>query len=88
MWMPRDKKKKVKIEFTFISEERLRLFDSRERSNHMRPKYKNNIDSLRSQVGGSGAQWFVPRGQSEASQLELSLKSHAFQKFTDLLDTH
>ncbi len=30
----------------------------------------------------------APRGQSETSQLELSLKSNAFQKFTDLIDTH
>ncbi len=53
-----------------------RLFDSRERSNHMRPKYLKQY-------------WFAKiRGQSETSQLELSLKSHAFQKFTDVIDTH
>ncbi len=34
---------KVKIEFTFISEERLRLFESQERSNRMRPKYIKTI---------------------------------------------
>ncbi len=65
---------KVKIEFTFISEERLCLFDSREWSNHMRPKYIKTILT-------------APRGQSETNQLELSLKSHAFQRFTDLIDT-
>ncbi len=36
--------------------------------------YKNNIDSLS-----------VPQGQSVTSQLGLSLKSPAFQKFTDLI---
>ncbi len=29
-----------------------------------------------------------PKGESETSQLELSLKSHAFQKFTEVIDTH
>ncbi len=121
---------KVKIEFTFILEERLRLFDSpRTVQSHEAKISKNNIDSLRSKVEGSWAQWSgegsgcrlalacsalarsvsckswackcwacksaarpywrsAPRGQSETSQLELSLKSNAFQKFTDLIDTH
>ncbi len=33
-------------------------------------------------MGGSWAQWSVPRGQSETNQLMLSIKAHAFQKFT------
>ncbi len=70
---------KVEIKFAFISEERLRLFDkSRTVQSHEAKIYKNNIDSLRSKVGGS-------EGPSETNQLELSLKSHAFQKFTHLI---
>ncbi len=33
--------------------------------------------------GTKNEQWSVPWGQSETNQLEISLKSHAFQKFTD-----
>ncbi len=46
--------------------------------------YKNNIDyALTKKVGGFGAQ-SLPKGQFETSQLELSLKSHAFEKFVYL----
>ncbi len=45
--------------------------------------YKNNIDSLQQQKWEEPA----PQGQFETSQLELSLKSHAFEKFV-YLHTH
>ncbi len=71
---------KVKIEFTFILEERfVPIRQSRTVQSHEAKIYENNIDSLRSKVGGSCAQI----RQSETSQLELSLKSHGFQKFSD-----
>ncbi len=66
----------AKIEFTFFSEI-APIWPLRTVQSHEAKICKNNIDSLRSKVGGS-------RGRSETSQLELSLKSHAFQKFTDL----
>ncbi len=45
--------------------------------------YKTNIDSLEQQKWEEPA----PQGQFETSQLELSLKSHAFEKFV-YLHTH
>ncbi len=77
----------MKLDHEWFVQTWMHLFKMRDRCLHFKTKLKLILWVFSgSDVGSSGgwAEWQSPQGQFETSQLELSLKSHAFEKFVYL----